>query len=308
MNSALPSLFTYAQLAATGLTEKDIRSRVASGQLVRIRRGVYGTPGELDAGGQHLRLVRATTPALHPESVLSHQSAACLHGLPVPGAWLSSVAATSRTGSHGGTRRNLSIHATPLGDDEVTTVGDLTVTTLVRTVTDLARTLPFPWAVAVCDAALGREVERDALSLELERHPRLFGLPAARRAVQFADGRSQSPAESISRVQFARYGLPAPELQFAVTATDGRRLAVTDFCWPELRLVGEVDGKWKYGELLKPGRKPEDAIMAEKVREEGIRGEGYWITRWGWALANDGPGLAQQVLRAMDFQRKHLGL
>jgi hypothetical protein len=78
------------------------------------------------------------------------------------------------------------------------------------------------------------------------------GVPVARRVVAFADGRSESVGESRSRVAIAAAGLPPPELQWSMRLDHG--MAYTDFAWPELRTVGEFDGRVKYGRLLRPGQ------------------------------------------------------
>ncbi|GAB3810760.1 hypothetical protein GCM10028820_00850 [Tessaracoccus terricola] len=200
------------------------------------------------------------------------------------------------------------MHGTKILDAEVTTVDDLQVTTLARSTFDLARTLPYPEAVAVCDGALRAGLEREALQAVVARHEGLHGRARARLAAEFADAAAESPAESLSRVQLAKYGLPTPTLQFPVINADGRLVARTDFAWPEFRLVGEVDGKWKYGELLHPGKTPETAIMEEKRREQDIRDAGYWVVRWDWKLVLDGEALAKLVRRAINQQRCLLGI
>lgn len=301
-------MFTHAQLVAHGLSDSDIRARLASGALTRIRRGVYCPATQLDPVDEHLRLVRATVPGVSPSNVLSHQSAGCLLGLPVPRRQLGVVSMTRRSGGHGSSRRQLRVHNTPLPDDEVTTVDDLQVTTLSRTTFDLSRTLEYPHAVAVCDGALREGLDRQDLLGVIDRHKGRHGRARARMAAEFADPRAESPAESLSRVQLALHSLPAPDLQFPVINADGIQVARTDFAWPELRLVGEVDGKWKYGELLRPGRTAETAIMEEKRREADIRDAGYWIVRWDWSLALNGEELARRVWRAIRQQRRLLGI
>lgn len=62
------------------------------------------------------------------------------------------------------------------------------------------------------------------------------------RVVRFADGRSESPLESISRVAFHELGLPAPEPQVEVWLGD-ELLARVDFFWRHRKTVGEADGK-----------------------------------------------------------------
>jgi hypothetical protein len=61
----------------------------------------------------------------------------------------------TRNGSGGGKRRSLvQVHASPLGEDDVTSIGSIPLTSLARTVLDLCRTLPFEQAVAAGDHAL----------------------------------------------------------------------------------------------------------------------------------------------------------
>ena len=45
----------------------------------------------------------------------------------------------------------------------------------------------------------------------------------------------------------------------------------TDWWWPEYGLLGEFDGRIKYGRLLKPGQDPGEVVFAEKNREDILR-------------------------------------
>ena len=100
---------------------------------------------------------------------------------------------------------------------------------------------------------------------------------------RLADGRSASVAESRSKYFFYAHGFPAPELQFAVY--DGSELiGTTDFAWPSLGLLGEFDGRVKYGRLLRPGEEPGDAVFREKRREDQLRRVTGWrVVRFVWA-------------------------
>jgi len=110
------------------------------------------------------------------------------------------------------------VHVSPLRPDEIVSVGDLPVTSVARTVVDLARTVPFEAAVVAADAALARRLVSSAdLALMLVRCIGWRGSPAARRAIGFADDRAESVGETRSRVAIARAGLPAPVPQWEVT-------------------------------------------------------------------------------------------
>lgn len=292
-----------SDLDLLGMSRADLDSLLRDGSLVRIRRGVYARSEELERRAAHHRLMTATWPLVDPGNVFTHESAAILHGLPLPSTPTSQVFMTRRSPGHGDSSPALRVRWTRLDDSEVTAIDDLPVSTLARTASDLARYLPYEWGVAVCDAALQAGLSRDALLAAMARHPRLKGLPRARNAARFADARSESPAESISRVQIAQARLPRPEVQYEVIDANGVVIARTDFGWPEFGLVGEVDGKWKYGELLRAGQTPQDAIMNEKRREEAIRQQGLWIVRWDFSTVTRPGEVARLVRRAMENQR-----
>ena len=142
------------------------------------------------------------------------------------------------------------------------------------------------------DAALRAGLERPALDTALRRARGWPGVPAARRAVAFADGRSETVGESRSRVAIALAGLPAPALQWPIRL--GGSTACTDFGWARQRTVGEFDGKVKYGRLLEPSQDVGEVVYAEKLREDAIRSESWQVVRWTWPDLRDfGPTAAR---------------
>ena len=241
--------------------------------------------------------MRAAAGQLSTTSVFSHVSAAVLHGLPVWDVGLDRVHLT-RSGRSGGHRRDgLHVHHTPLAPDEIGVVDGVAVTTPARTLTDLARTVPFEQSVAITDAALFQGlVTRDELDDALERSARRPGNHRARRAIGFAAPGAESVGESRSRVLMARFGLPAPVLQWNVPAL--HRIGRADFAWPALRTVGEFDGRVKYGRLLRPGQEAGDVVFAEKLREDAIRDIGHRVVRWTWDDLDRFGGVAARLERA----------
>ncbi len=257
---------------------------------------------EGEAERRHLQLLSAALP-LAAGTVASHLSAGVLHGLPVPHEELQRIT-TLRGGSGHGTRRDTRwTRRARLPTSDVTTVQGIPVTTLARTVADLARTLPFPDAVAVADAALrrGSETAEDARLRFLEqlRH-RQSGNALARRALVFADFRAESPGESRCRASFALAGVPIPQLQYEVYA-DGRLLGRADFAWPEQRLLGEYDGIGKYDALV--GGDTARAIRQEKAREGRIFQLGWNTIRFTHTDLQDLAALRIRVLDALDRSR-----
>lgn len=279
--------------SSEGLSKHELRRLHRDGALIKVRRGAYA--GQDASGAQaHLRLITATMPLIGEQSVLSHFSAAVLHGIPIPSDRLSKVWATRPAGGNGRRGSVLHLRRCRLDADEIVELQGLSVTSLARTAIDLARLLSLEWGVVACDAARRSGVEESDL---LEAAARAKGWPGAHRAwtaASFADPRSESPLESISRLQLHRLGFPTPSLQYAVLRA-GHVVATSDFGWEAEGLIGECDGKVKYGELLRPGESAADAVMREKRREERIRGAGFWIVRWGWDEAWNPPVLRSIV-------------
>lgn len=285
----LPPLAFRSALLDHGWTDPEVRRMLRSGSISPVRRGSYRLREEPDTPeARHALLVRATLPHLAPGWVVSDVSAAVLLGLPVWNLPLDRVH-VARDGTSGGrVTRGVHRHLAPLDPSEIVHVDGIPVTSPARTVVDTASRAPFEQAVVVADAALaprdgGPLTDRAALTAAVARSAR-HGRAAASRAVAFADGGGRSPGESRSRVAMWRAGLPAPVLQYEVRTADGRLVGIVDFAWPELRTVGEFDGRVKYGgRLLRPGQSAADVLFEEKRREDGIRAEDLGMTRWTWA-------------------------
>lgn len=286
-------VWTHSDLAGLGLSTHDLDKRLRNGDLTRLRRGFYAPSEALDSRSGHLKRIRATAPLVDDTSVFSHTSAAVIHGLPTPREDLDTVTMTRRSPGHGDRSPRLRVRHTEITDDEITLIDDLPVTTLVRTVTDLARTSDHGWALATVDAALGRGVTGEELHNQLALHPRLHGRSRARRIIRLADARAESPAESFSRLSIARAGLPTPELQVEIVDPAGEVIARPDFLWPDQGVVGEVDGIIKYRDLLLPGQAPAAVILAEKQRDARLERCGYRVIHWGWAEASSPSALAR---------------
>ena len=101
-----------------------------------------------------------------------------------------------------------------------------------------------------------------------------------------------------------RWGVGPSSLQFEVRGEGGLLVARTDFAWEEHGLLGEFDGRVKYGRLLRPGQQPGDAVFEEKRREDAVREEGWGVTRWVWTDLAAGHVLAARVRRAQQRIRR----
>lgn len=217
--------------------------------------------------------------------VFAHESAALLHGLPVLGGWPtvphlleSELDAPSRRSP-----RDSIVHR-PRHRPDVCTVDGLLATTSAATALALAASRPLAAGVAAIDHVLAAGSSRAELERTFADWLPFHGSRRARLALDHATGLAESPLESISLLVMRRGGLPEPAQQVEITAR-GRRYRV-DFMWPELRVVGEADGRIKYltgADLLE-----------EKRREDDIRSLGHAVARWGWDEArSEAPLLAR---------------
>jgi hypothetical protein len=64
-------------------------------------------------------------------------------------------------------------------------------------------------------------------------------------------------------------------------------------------VVGEFDGRVKYGRLLRPGQDPGDAVFEEKRREDALRAEDWAVVRWTWADVERPGRLSRWLQRAL---------
>ncbi len=102
------------------------------------------------------------------------------------------------------------------------------------------------------------------------------GRKAARIVLAFADGATESPLESLSRLRIAAFGLPAPRPQVVLCDEFGRFIGRGDFYWDEFGVVGESDGDLKYEDGA-------EAIVDERRREKEFGETGLITVRWGWS-------------------------
>jgi hypothetical protein len=285
--------FSFGYALANGRTRHEIRSKTEAGSLSRLRQGVYidvsDGSWQCDEGAAHLTQAAAALVNLHGDPVVSYESAAIFWGLPVLGP--TTVVHASRTRRCQGTTRSypgLVLHHAGLPEHHRAEVRGCPVTSPARTVIDIARARPFRAGVVVADAALRYKLCSTEDLMQVARECAAWpGVRRARRVAEFADGRSASPLESISRVAFLDRGLPAPLLQVWVTEAE-----CVDFLWSRQRVIGEADGFSKYA--------TREDLWDEKARQERLADMGYEFVRWGWGEAYTRPdALADRMLRVL---------
>ena len=284
-------LITLGQCRERGMSHQEVRARVRTGAWRRVRRGAYVDVAHwpADAHGQLRVLCHALLLMLPAGTVVSHRTAAAL--------WrLESVTDDPHEEIHVTVPRG----AAPIrvagcrghsarAEVAVRVVSGVPVTTLARTVLDVARSEALSAAVVAADSALAADPRLDLVGELL----RCSGWPGYRQAafvVRFADGRAESALESLARLLWHESGLPPPKVQ-ADIAVRGRFLARVDFLWPAAKLVVEVDGMGKYAE---PGE-----LAREKRRQNALVRAGYRLLRFTWADVVHRPAATAATVRAM---------
>jgi hypothetical protein len=278
-------VFGRDELLRAGFGDQDIRAALTDGSLLRLHRGVYAPGPEIAGAPRSLELVRILGVARRSSSmVVSHAAAAVLYRIPLWRIDPNVVHLTRQPGGGAVRRPGRIVHSAAFVDDEVVQRHGVNVTSVTRTVIDLARTYGFESSVIACDYALHERLVTPAdLVIALDRARQRPGRRAASRAVGFADGRAESPGESRTRVLMSRAGLDAPDLQVEVRDRCGAVLGRTDLGYHRDATLIEFDGKVKYQKLLRPGQTPSDAVIAEKRREDEIRSAGFAVMRIVWS-------------------------
>jgi hypothetical protein len=316
VESQLRGIWTTAELRSAGLSSRQIERLVGKGALCPLLTGVYASAAAAAATigearddrarqtGEHLLRVAAAlkvtgsrSAGSHYPVAGSHQSAARVHGLGVAGHESApTIQITRAPGDRGGRtgRPGVLVHVAALPAEHVVSHRGVLLTSVPRTVIDLARVLPFGEGVAVADSALHAGLtSKTALAAVIADCPRWPGLHRAREVTAFSDARSESMLESLSRAVFCQAGLPPPDLQVWV-GDDGEVIGRADFLWRRYNTIGEADGAVKY---LNPAR-----ARAQLERDARLRAAGYEVVHFTWAEITRVPAQVVESVR-LAFRR-----
>lgn len=165
----------------------------------------------------------------------------------------------------------------------------------MRTLVDLASLLTLEALVCALDAALHRRLitTSDLHDAVAGRTGRRRG-PALRRAVALADGRAESPPETLGRLLLPV--LPGLVPQVRVRA-GGRVVARLDLGDEALLLGVEMDGR--------RGHAGSAMIAKDRRRDAPVTRLGWEVERGTWWDVRCGqPAFVERVLRGADRQRR----
>lgn len=275
------------QLLDLGLGKGAIGRRLRAGRLHRVHPGVYAV------GHRALSLRGRWSAALlfaGPGAVLSHRSAAAFWGFRSDSGGAIHLTAPRRARRHGTLRR----HHALLAPDEAVREDGIAVTTVPRTILDLAAAGADAHQI---EAALRRcEYLRlyDSLSLWdlLRRHRGHRGSRACRTALLRlgqAPGEVEEGIEELFLAFLDAHGLPRGELNAELEA-GGRRYRA-DCLWRRVGLVAELDSWSAHGTRA--------AFHADKRRDRHLRVAGYTTIRITWQQLHAEPAELAADLRLL---------
>lgn len=271
------------------------------GEFVRIRPGAYLTTAEwqtLSQRDRHLVAMAAVTETSRRRLLFCAESAAALHGIPLLGGWPSRPHVVDRVGQRRAALVGVTTHCVDIPDADVVDLGGILATSPLRTAFEVAATRGFLAGVVALDHVLGsafRIPRTDAEAWLAAARP-FRGVRVAAEALSIATGLAESPLESMSLGQFHVLGMPRPRQQVEFTV-DGRVFR-SDFYFEEDDVIGEADGRSKYGPDAPGDKSSGDVLWAEKEREDSLRSVVRGFARWGWDHALGGVELERRLRRA----------
>jgi very-short-patch-repair endonuclease len=257
------------QLVDLGMGRRAIGNRLARGRLHAVHRGVYAVGHRrLTAHGRWSAAVLAAGAG----AALSHRSAGFLWGMlrSAPGVVEVTVPRRVRV------RSAILPHRASIRVDEVTSRDGIPVTTVPRTLLDLAGVLArHRLERAMEEVEARRLTDPLALSDLIVRHPRRRGAATIKAILAAADMGSM-PTRSELEDRFLdfleRHRLPRPHVNASLKI--GGRWVECDCMWRESRLIVELDGRSTH----------ETAVAFERDRERDrvLSADGWRVVRVTW--------------------------
>jgi Transcriptional regulator, AbiEi antitoxin/Protein of unknown function (DUF559) len=263
------------QLAAAGVTARQVEWRIRRKRLHQVHRGVYAV-GHPVLSQEAIWM--AAVLAAGEGGALSHWSAASLWRMRAGRGPRSHVTCPRKRRSNG----RVAFHEAHLRPDEVSVEIGIPTTTPARTVLDLASLLP--------SHSLGRMIDAagasggPSLSHLLDRYPRRPGVPRLRRLIDQARPITRSDLEAEILEGMDRAGLPLPRVNISVEGYE------VDFAWPAHGVIAELDTYVTHGSR--------HAFERDRERDRKLTAAGWRVVRLTDAAAPEAFSDLRRLLAA----------
>jgi very-short-patch-repair endonuclease len=285
------------QAAELGLNARALSRRLERGWR-RMHPGVVSIPGYPDTFERRAMAAHLYAGA---DSLLSHGSAGCLHGLDgIPNSRIE-ISTARRLRS-----KDLAVHQRDLTTLRRKHFGPIPATTIDQTIVDLAGTLSEVSLEIALDSALRQGltlVDRVAALLDVSGGRGTPGSAVLRKLIH-QRAPLRRPPESVVETRFFRVirslELPRPVAQHVVTIPGCPDIRL-DFAYPHLRIAIEIDSvRWHSG--LR-------AIHRDNRRQNLLAAQGWLVLRFEWDDVVHRPKwVAKQILAAIETRIRQLEL
>jgi very-short-patch-repair endonuclease len=279
-------LVTRGQLLQIGLRPGAIDHRLLSGRLHRAHRGVYAVGHPLLTREAYWM---AAVLAVGPHAVLSQCSAGAHLGLLHPAQNRIEVTSPRKVRPRSG----FTVHRAALPPDEITIERRIPVTTVPRTLLDLAVVLPKRQVERAIEEAERRRLD-DPLSLVdlvdlVERYPGRRGTGVIKAILdesRIGSTFTRSELEERFLAFLETHSLRSPELNVPIEVNGSWIEA--DCVWRRQRVIVELDGHASHGTA--------GAFERDRARDRALLAAGWRVARVTWRqLDRDGARLATDL-------------
>lgn len=283
-------LFLRRQALAAGYTSREFDAlRRPGGSWVRVRYGVYSDADSWRQLTLTQRLTlrdRAALLVCANDAVLSHTSGARVQDLSVYDVHDELSHLTRDTeGRSSRVQAQIKHHLAELDPSHIIEAEGSRVTDPVRTAIDMSREYGYRSGLVTADSALAAGADPQELILRAEALGTEPHGPTIKAVARFADGRAQTPIETLSRILLYDMGVTDLVPQYVILFPDGRH-AVGDLYSPRLNHLFECDGKLKYRDQLNDRGElvtAQKVVWLEKIREDQVRGLAMGVSRIYWS-------------------------
>jgi hypothetical protein len=244
--------------------------------------------------------LRAALLACGEGAVVSHATAAAFHGLWDKWPHLIDVTVPVEAGRKlDGIRCRRCRYPEP---EEVEVRGGVAVTTVARTLVDLAGIVGLPTLrKLVGRAAIRKRLDLDAVYLAMHNAKGRRGLKALELALvpyRTKDGKVpdvRSDFETLVLPELVDMGLPRPDCN-APLHIEGEHFLI-DFLWEQKQVIVETDGRETH--------ETPTAFQDDRRRDQFLAAAGYRVLRITWDQMRSEPrGVLERVSRALDPSRQ----
>lgn len=167
-------------------------------------------------------------------------------------------------------RAGVKLRRAALSEPEVIAVGNLRVTSALRTIRDLGSGRDQIEAVVANEIGIrSGAVTLCELADFVAEHPGEKGIKRLRRALALVEPRSESPMETRLRLHLIKARLPHPSVQIDIHDSSGDFLGRADLYYPDRGLIIEFDGD-----------NHRDRLVPDLRRQNSLINAGYHLLRF----------------------------